>query len=87
MAGREEISLTGRIVEQISGTACRVELTNGHRMVAHTTRKNSLDLSRLNPGDELILAASPFDFSKAHVVGQTERKSDYESSRISQETL
>ncbi len=68
MAGREEISLTGRVVEAISGSACRVKLKNGHRMVAHTTRKNSLDLSRLSPGDELILAASPFDLSKARVV-------------------
>jgi translation initiation factor IF-1 len=88
MAGREEISLTGRVVAAISGAACRVELKNGHRRVAHTTRKNSLDLTRLNPGDELILAASPFDFSKARIVRKkTERKSDYEGSRIGQETL
>jgi len=69
MAGREEIRLSGRVVEMISGTACRVELKNGHRLVAHTTRRNSLDLSGLSLGVSLSLAASPFDLSKARIIG------------------
>jgi len=74
MAGREEIRLTGRVVEALSGTACRVELVNGHRMIAHTTRRQNIDLSRLKPGDEVKMAASPFDFSKARVATEEEKE-------------
>lgn len=76
MAGREEIRLIGRVVEILSGTACRVELVNGHELIAHTTRKQKMDLTRLKPGDELKLAASPFDLSKARVADeqQTEQR-------------
>ena len=71
MAGREEIRLECRVIERMSRSACRVELANGHRMVAHTTRKNRIDLARVNPGDELLLAASPFDLSKGRIVDRT----------------
>ncbi len=74
MAGREEIRLIARFVEPISARACRVELANGHRMVAHVTKRNLSDLSRLRPGEELTLIASPFDFSKAGVIDEQQNE-------------
>ncbi|MGY8652675.1 MAG: hypothetical protein ACKVJX_03555 [Verrucomicrobiia bacterium] len=53
----------------MSARACRVELANGHQMVAHNTSRNRIDLNRMTPGDKLTITASPFDFSKGRVVG------------------
>lgn len=67
------------MISAISANACRVELANGHQMVAHTTRRNRIDLARAVPGDKLMLAASPFDFSKGRVVDEKKKDNRYES--------
>ncbi len=74
MVGRDEIRLECSVVNGISETACRVELANGHQMVAHTTRRNKVNLARVEPGDKLVLLASPFDFSKGRVINEKETK-------------
>jgi translation initiation factor IF-1 len=57
------------VIVAMSARACRVELANGHQMVAHNTSRNRIDLNRMTPGDKLTITASPFDFSKGRVVG------------------
>ena len=70
MSGREEIRLECRVIASMTARACRVELANGHQMVAHDTSRNRIDLARMVPGDKLMIAASPFDFSKGRVVDE-----------------
>ncbi len=70
MARSEAFRVEGVVVEVLPGGAYRVELANGHRVVAWGAAKAGL--GRLAPGDELNLEMSPCDLSKGRVVVESE---------------
>ena len=45
----------------------RVELANGHRMLAHVAGKMRLHFIRILPGDKVMLEVSPYDLSKGRI--------------------
>jgi len=84
------IQLEGRIVEKLSRSVFRVELDNGHRLVAFASRQNRVWAAQLKLGDRVKIEVSPSDFSSGRIRGklEAERMSEaYESTRISQATL
>ena len=70
MAREDAISVKGRIVEALTRSLFRVELANGHRLVAHVSGKRRLAFERMSPGDEVTVEMSPYDLSKGCIVGQ-----------------
>ena len=64
MAREDAIKLEGAVVEVLPNTMYRVELSNGHRVLAHVSGKVRLKFTRFVPGDRVTLELSPYDLSK-----------------------
>jgi translation initiation factor IF-1 len=64
MAREDAIKLEGAVVEVLPNTMYRVELPNGHRVLAHVSGKMRLNFTRFLPGDRVTLEMSPYDLSK-----------------------
>ncbi len=68
MARADAIEVEGAVTEELPHTMYRVELANGHRVLAHFTGKARLNPVRLTPGDKVMLEMSPFDLSKGRII-------------------
>ncbi len=69
---KEVIELTGTIIETLPGAQFRVELENGHNIVAHVAGKMRKHFIRIVPGDSVTVELTPYDLSKGRI---TYRKS------------
>lgn len=67
MAKEEPIQIEGKVVELLPNTMFRVELPNGHRVLAHISGKMRLHFIRLLPGDKVLIEMSPYDLSKGRI--------------------
>ena len=67
MAKEEPIRVEGTVVELLPNTMFRVELPNGHRVLAHISGKMRLHFIRLLPGDKVMVEMSPYDLSKGRI--------------------
>ena len=61
------IEQDGTIVEALSNAMFRVELDNGHVVIAHISGKMRMHYIKLLPGDKVKLEMSPYDLSKARI--------------------
>jgi translation initiation factor IF-1 len=59
----DAIKAEGRVVEVLSNKLFRVELGNGHRLLAHTSGKVRLNFIRIRLGDTVTVEMSPYDLS------------------------
>ncbi len=64
---KEVIKLTGNVVEALPNTQFRVELENGHIIVAHMSGKMRKNYIRLVPGDRVEVELTPYDLSKGRI--------------------
>lgn len=62
------IETEGKIVAVLAGTMFRVELGNGHLVLAHISGKMRKRFIRLTNGDRVKLEMSPYDLNKARIV-------------------
>jgi translation initiation factor IF-1 len=69
---KEVIELEGTVVEALPGTQFRVELQNGHQIIAHVAGKMRKHYIRLVPGDSVTVELTPYDLTKGRI---TYRKS------------
>ncbi|MDQ3094067.1 MAG: translation initiation factor IF-1 [bacterium] len=69
---KEVIELEGIIIETLPGTQFKVELQNGHRIIAHVAGKMRKHFIRIVPGDNVTVELTPYDLSKGRI---TYRKS------------
>jgi translation initiation factor IF-1 len=67
VAKEEPIQIEGKVVELLPNTMFRVELPNGHRVLAHISGKMRLHFIRLLPGDKVLVEMSPYDLSKGRI--------------------
>lgn len=68
MPGEEAIAVGGVVVEVLPNMIFRVELPNGHRILAHTSGKMRLNFVRLELGDKVTVEMSPYDLSKGSII-------------------
>jgi len=64
------IEAEGRVMEALPRMVFRVELPNGHRILAHLSGKMRLNFIRIDPGDRVKIEMSPFDLSKGCIVSK-----------------
>ncbi len=64
---KEVIKLTGSVVEALPNTQFRVELENGHIIVAHMSGKMRKNYIRLVPGDRVEIELTPYDLTKGRI--------------------
>ena len=64
----EHIEVEGRIQTVLAGTMFRVELENGHRILANISGKMRLLFIRILPGDTVRVEMSPYDLTKGRII-------------------
>ena len=67
MAKQKHIEQYGVITEALSNAQFRVELENGHVLIAHISGKMRMHYIKLLPGDKVKLELSPYDLSKGRI--------------------
>ena len=67
MAKQTSIEQDGTIVEALSNAMFRVELENGHLVVAHISGKMRMNYIRILPGDKVAVEMSPYDLTKGRI--------------------
>ena len=67
MAKQKHIEQDGVIVEELSNAMFRVELENGHVLIAHISGKMRMHYIKLLPGDKVKLELSPYDLTKGRI--------------------
>ncbi|MDD4148491.1 MAG: translation initiation factor IF-1 [Bacteroidales bacterium] len=67
MAKQASIELDGTIIEALSNAMFRVELENGHTIIAHISGKMRMHYIRILPGDKVKLEMSPYDLTKGRI--------------------
>jgi translation initiation factor IF-1 len=60
--------LEGTVVEPLPNAMFRVELENGHLILAHISGKMRKHYIRILPGDRVLLELSPYDLSRGRIV-------------------
>lgn len=68
MAKEEAIEATGTVLENLPNAMFRVELENGHKVLAHISGKMRKHWIRILPGDKVLLELSPYDLSRGRIV-------------------
>ncbi len=67
MAKKDAIEVEGKVVELLPNTMFRIELANGHRILAHISGKMRLHFIRILPGDRVMVEMSPYDLTKGRI--------------------
>jgi len=68
MAKEEAIQVEGTIVEPLPNAMFRVELENGHKVLAHISGKMRMHFIKILPGDKVTIELSPYDLSRGRIV-------------------
>jgi translation initiation factor IF-1 len=63
----EPIQLVGTVTQVLPGTMFRVELPNGHKVLAHISGKMRKNFIRISVGDKVQLEMSPYDLARARI--------------------
>ncbi|RPJ19527.1 MAG: translation initiation factor IF-1 [Desulfobacteraceae bacterium] len=68
MAKEENIAVEGTVVETLPNAMFRVELENGHRVLAHISGKMRMHFIKILPGDKVSVELSPYDLKRGRIV-------------------
>ena len=68
MSKTDVIEIEGVVVEKLPNAMFKVELENGHIVVAHISGKLRMNFIKILPGDKVTLEMSPYDLSKGRIV-------------------
>ena len=63
----DAIEMEGTVVEALPNAMFRVELDNGHKMLAHISGKMRMHYIRILPGDKVVVELSPYDLSRGRI--------------------
>ena len=67
MAKQSSLKQDGIILEALSNAMFRVELENGHQIIAHISGKMRMNFIRILPGDKVSVEMSPYDLTKGRI--------------------
>lgn len=67
MAKEDLIETEGKIIEALPNAMFRVELENGHIVLAHVSGKMRMNFIRILPGDKVKLELSPYDLTRGRI--------------------
>ena len=68
MSKTDVIEIEGKVVEKLPNAMFKVELENGHIVLAHISGKLRMNFIKILPGDKVTLEMSPYDLSKGRIV-------------------
>ena len=67
MSKEEAIEVEGVIQEALPNAMFRVELQNGHKIMAHISGKMRMNFIRIYPGDKVTIELSPYDLNRGRI--------------------
>lgn len=67
MPKEDSIEVEGTVVEPLPNAMFRVELENGHKVLAHISGKMRMNYIRILPGDKVKLELSPYDLTRGRI--------------------
>ena len=67
MAKDDVLELEGTVVETLPNAMFKVELENGHQILAHISGKLRMNFIKILPGDKVTLEMSPYDLTKGRI--------------------
>jgi translation initiation factor IF-1 len=68
LAKEDGIQVEGTVVEALPNATFRVELENGHKLLAHISGKMRMHFIKILPGDKVTVELSPYDLSRGRIV-------------------
>lgn len=68
MSKDDAIEVEGTVIEKLPNALFKVELPNGHQIIAHISGKLRINFIRIIPGDKVLVEMSPYDLSKGRIV-------------------
>ena len=77
MADGKSIEVEGKVVAVLPGTMFRVELNNGHTVLAHISGKLRKHFIKITTGDMVKMEMSPYDLEKARITFRMKEASNY----------
>jgi translation initiation factor IF-1 len=67
LSKEDVIEVEGTILEALPNATFRVELPNGHKILAHVSGKLRMNFIRILPGDKVTVEMSPYDLEKGRI--------------------
>ncbi len=68
MSKEEGIQVEGTVIEPLPNAMFRVELENGHKVLAHISGKMRMHFIKILPGDKVTVELSPYDLTRGRIV-------------------
>jgi len=62
------IEVEGKVIEPLPNAMFRVELDNGHRVLAHISGKMRMHYIKILPGDRVTVELSPYDLTRGRII-------------------
>ncbi|EQB63994.1 MAG: Translation initiation factor IF-1 [candidate division Zixibacteria bacterium RBG-1] len=68
MPKEETIQVEGKVIEPLPNAMFRVELDNGHKVLAHVSGKMRMHFIKILPGDKVTVELSPYDLTRGRII-------------------
>lgn len=68
MGKSDAIEVSGKVIETLPNAMFRVELENGHVVLAHISGKMRMHFIRILPGDRVTVELSPYDLTRGRII-------------------
>ena len=68
MPKEEAVQVEGIVSEALPNAMFRVDLENGHKVLAHVSGKMRMNFIRILPGDKVMLELSPYDLTRGRII-------------------
>ncbi len=68
MSKEEGIQVEGTVIEPLPNAMFRVELENGHKVLAHISGKMRMHFIKILPGDKVTVELSPYDLTRGRII-------------------
>jgi translation initiation factor IF-1 len=68
MTKKDTIRLQAKVTDALPNAMFRVELENGHKVLAHVSGKMRMNFIRILPGDTVMVEMSPYDLNRGRIV-------------------
>lgn len=68
MSKTDIIEIEGKVIEKLPNATFKVEIENGHIILAHISGKLRMNYIRILPGDKVTMELSPYDLTKGRII-------------------
>ncbi|NMB18728.1 MAG: translation initiation factor IF-1 [Erysipelothrix sp.] len=68
MSKEDVIEISGKVIDTLPSAQFKVELENGHEIIAHVSGKIRMHYIRILPGDKVTVELSPYDLSRGRII-------------------